>query len=182
VVGSGKDEGLLVSGGSAIKEPAVFDDATPGPDGPDARVRWRLERGVVLTERASMPAVDDGNPRFYALLDVRLPDDGELARVGGRWLEVGCRGLAPGLWERLRASLPVGPPRAWGEPQGEPGGVWAYVSVTPRPWQDRVDTKVYSADSFGWLVGRLAARPVEAAFTCCSWMNAVCLTRLAGGS
>lgn len=103
----------------------------------------------------SVLAVDDGNPVFWALLDVRLPDDRELARIGRLWVEAACRGLAPGWWERLQASLPLGP-------HGEPGGVYAYVSVTPRPWQERVDAEVFSPESFGWLLGELAARPLSA--------------------
>jgi hypothetical protein len=110
-----------------------------------------------------MPGVGGENPVFQGLLDAELPDDAELARVGSSWFDAAARGLAPALWDQLQRSLPLSPARAWDAPHGEPGGVWAYVSVAGRPWRGQADTRVYSAESFGWMLGQLAGRPVEAA-------------------
>ena len=71
----------------------------------------------------SLPPVGDGNPVSRALLALRLPDDRDLARLVGLWLEAACRWLAPRWWEQLQASPPLGA-------HGTPGGVYAYASLT----------------------------------------------------
>jgi uncharacterized protein YndB with AHSA1/START domain len=100
--------------------------------------------------------VEEENQFFGALLDLYLPESPGLARNGRLWVEAACQRLAPGWWSQLRDSLPLGE-------HGLPGGVYAHVAVTPRPWQGRVDTEAYSPEALDRALGRLADRPLEVA-------------------
>lgn len=102
-----------------------------------------------------------GEPRgLETLLDVRLPDDGDFARVASRWLNNLGEVLAPALWDELQESLPLPSPGEWDAPHGAPGGVWACVSVVPRPCWGTAASRVYSPENFRWMLENAAARPL----------------------
>jgi len=73
--------------------------------------------------------VTSQNPGFFALLDARVTDDGDLARLGGLWLELASRHIAPQWWGAARDRVPAGAP-------GVPAGVRAHVVITSKPAQD----------------------------------------------
>jgi hypothetical protein len=102
---------------------------------------------------------------FSALLDVRLPDDGQFAQAARTWLEHTSRVLGADLWERLNRSLPLVEPAEWNDPHGEPHGVWGSVTVLPRDGQQGAAGHYpYSPESFEWMLTELANRPLSAGF------------------
>jgi uncharacterized protein YndB with AHSA1/START domain len=102
----------------------------------------------------TVPTAEECDQATSALLDLYLPDGSELARIGGLWIEAACRELAPGWWRQLQAALPLGE-------QGVPGGVYAHIAVTPRPWQGRVHTEAFSPGALGRALESLESRPLN---------------------
>jgi hypothetical protein len=102
---------------------------------------------------------------FSALLDIRLPDDGQFAQAAGAWLEHASRVLGADLWEQLHRSLPLAEQAEWNHPHGEPHGVWGSVTVLPRGGQQQATGHhPYSPESFEWMLTELANRPLSAGF------------------
>lgn len=102
---------------------------------------------------------------FNALLDVRLPGDGQFAEAAREWLEHASRVLGADLWERLNRSLPLVEPAEWDDPHGEPHGVWGSVTVLPRRGQQgATGHHPYSPESFEWMLTELPNRPLSASF------------------
>src|SRR5260221_8555083 len=102
----------------------------------------------------TVPTAEECDQATSALLDLYLPDGSELARIGRLWIEAACRELAPGWWRQLQAALPLGE-------RGVPGGVYAHIAVTPRPWQGRVDTEAFSPGALGRALESLESRPLN---------------------
>ncbi len=111
----------------------------------------------------------EGHPSYHrsfsALLDVRLPNDGQFAQAAGAWLEHASRVLGADRWERLHRSLPLAEPAEWNHPHGEPHGVWGSVAVLRRGGQQKATGHYpYSPESFEWMLTELANRPLSANF------------------
>lgn len=102
---------------------------------------------------------------MFGLVEVRIVDGRELARVGTRWLRNICQELVPVVWQRLHESLPLETEPEWDEPHGRPGGVWASASVVGRPWGGVIAERVYSEEAWAWLAAKLVGQPIDTTVT-----------------
>lgn len=105
-------------------------------------------------------------PFVLPLVEVVVADDGQFGRVAETWLGA-VRTLVPHLWQRQERTPTLAAVErdvGW-VPEaviGPPDGAYVTVSVIRRPWQAKVAAHSYSEQSWSWLLGELAGRPLTA--------------------
>lgn len=93
------------------------------------------------------------NPGLSALIVARADSPEELIRVGGSWLRMASREIAPGEWARV-PEKPLGKKHG-----GVPGGMSAYVHMVSGPM--KVKTRGYSESAWEWGICELADGAVK---------------------